>query len=574
MKGAPPSCKLISTISLVALVLTACRKDEPQVPDEDASAADVAVADMGQDAAQDVAEAPDAEPDGPGDQGPPPPIEFDAVGSLTSASGAGSFRFGAATAAAQIEDGLTNNDWYWWTLPADQGGLGEGEAFVGDAVQGATRALQDVDLMTAMSLDAYRFSVDWSRIEPNRDQVDEAGLAHYDALLDGLAAAGIKPMITVHHFSSPIWVHDFRTPCATADAPTDDNLCGWHHAQGAELIIEELAEHAALLAQRYGDRVDEWCTLNEPVNYLFAAYGAGIFPPGENYLLTNFPRFQDVFRNYLRAHVAVYEAIKANDTFDADGDGNPADVGFSLSVVDWDPARDNMPSDNPEDVAAAERVAYVYHNVYPDALVQGGLDTNLDGSQDEDHPEWAGKLDWLGVQYYFRAGVTADPPFLPGVDATICFPPLDFGSCLPVEDETKWVPSMGYEYYEPGLYEILVAMGERYPELPLVVTEAGIATHVGARRAENVVRTLEQIDRALGEGVDVRGYYHWSLMDNFEWAEGYEPKFGLYSVDLTTYERTPTTGATVLGEIAAGRELGTMLREAYGGLGPMTPEAE
>jgi beta-glucosidase len=107
-----------------------------------------------------------------------------------------------------------------------------------------------------------------------------------------------------------------------------------------------------------------------------------------------------------------------------------------------------------------------------------------------------------------------------------------------------------------------------------VVTEGGIAATVEARRAENVVRTLEQIQRAIDAGVDVRGYYHWSLMDNFEWAEGYEPKFGLYSVDLQTFERSPTLGATVLGEVAGARALTTEQRQLYGGTGPMTPPAD
>jgi beta-glucosidase len=132
---------------------------------------------------------------------------------------------------------------------------------------------------------------------------------------------------------------------------------------------------------------------------------------------------------------------------------------------------------------------------------------------------------------------------------------------------------MKYEYYPPGLYQTLADFGKRWPDLPLIVTESGIATEIGERRAENVVRALEQIMRARSEGIDVRGYYHWSLYDNFEWAEGYEPRFGLYHVDYASYARTATTGATVLGEIAKGRILTGAQRATYGGLGPMTPEA-
>ncbi|MCB9544710.1 MAG: family 1 glycosylhydrolase [Myxococcales bacterium] len=535
----------------------------------------------GSDAQAPDARAPDATPVDaapPPDAGPDaaPPVEaidFPAPGPLAAPAGRGSFRFGAATAAAQIEDGLTQNDWYFWTLPVAEGGLGKGEAFVGDAVQGFTRAVEDVGLASAMHLDAYRFSVDWSRVEPARDQIDEAALAHYDQVIDALATAGVRPMITVHHFSSPRWAHDLLADDCPDDAmPTDENLCGWGHPIGGPQLVEELAEHAALLARRYGDRIDDWCTLNEPINYLLASYGIGIFPPGRGYLLPDFPRLVAAYRTYLAAHVAVYRAIKENDTFDADGDGINAEVGLTLSVVKWEASRMGMPSEAPADVAARDRVEYIYHYLYVDSLRTGSFDTDLDGQPDEQHPEWRGALDWLGVQYYFRAGVTGSPGLIPALGVTPCFGDFDFGACLPVEDETWWVPDMGYEFYAPGLHDILVAMGARWPDLPLTVTEAGIATQVGARRAENVVRTLEQIQRARDAGVDVRGYYHWSLMDNFEWAEGFTPKFGLYTVDLGTFARTPTAGATVLGEVAGARRLTPEQRRLHGGNGPMTPE--
>lgn len=506
----------------------------------------------------------------------PSGITFGAIGSLSLQSGAGSFRFGAATAAAQIEDGLARNDWHFWTEPVEEGGLGNSVP-IGESVQGFSRAVDDVAIMTELGLDAYRFSMDWSRIEPERDVISEEGLAHYDAFLDTLVAAGIRPMVTVHHFSNPIWVDDFRQPACAADAaPGDENLCGWSHATGGPLIAEELAEHAALLAQRYGDVVDEWCTLNEPVNYLIASYGVNVFPPGRNLLLTDFDAVIRAFRSFIDAHVQVYRAIKENDTVDADGDGEAASVGLTLSVVDWQPARDNQPSNLQEDIDARDRVWYVYHHLIPDAVANGSFDTDLDGTGDEAHPDWVGTLDWLGIQYYFRSGVTAEPSLIPGVDAMICFgDAFDFGSCLPPLDPTKWVPSMRYEFEEEGMYRILSDMGNRYPDTPLVITEAGIAAVNGERRAENVVRILEQTARAQAEGVDIRGYYHWSLMDNFEWAEGYEPRFGLYHVERdNNFARVATEGATVYGEIIDARGISEEMSDTWGGTGPMRPEFE
>lgn len=506
-------------------------------------------------------------------------VDFPAIGSIDEPSGAGSFRFGASTAATQIEDQNPNVDWYVWTQPAPDG-IGRGSDPIGDAVRGYTMALEDVALMQEMNLDAYRFSVEWARVEPRRDEASEEALSHYDAFLDALVAASIRPMITVHHFSNPLWVDDPRRVAAgddCAEGPTDEWLCGWGHPDGGPLIVEEIAEHACALASRYGDRVDEWGTFNEPVNYLFASYGlGGMFPPGRSYLATDPDAFLNAVRRFLEAHAAIYRAIDECDTIDADGDGDNASIGLTLSVADWVPARWGARSERPADVAAAQRLRYIYHFLVPDSVLNGTFDADFDMEAEESQPAWANTLEWLGVQYYFRAGVTAQPALIPVIDMTPCVPPLGGGTaCIPPVDPTHWVPEMRYEYWPVGLFDILMEYGERYPDLPITITEAGIATHVGERRAENVVRTLEQIHFARRAGVDVRGYYHWSLTDNFEWAKGCGPRFGLYRVDRAgAYPRTATLGATVLGEIARARRLSVEQRQTYGGLGPMTPEAE
>jgi beta-glucosidase len=279
-------------------------------------------------------------------------------------------------------------------------------------------------------------------------------------------------------------------------------------------------------------------------------------------------------RNYIRAHVAIYDGLKEGDQVDADGDGVAASVGLTLSVADWVPARDNAPSAEPDDLSAAARVRYVYHELFPASVLEGSFDADFDGQPDEEHADWRGKVDWLGAQYYFRAGVTGKVPLIPLVRAAVCFGGFDLGACLPAEDPTHWIPSMQYEFYAPGLYTILKELSARFPSLPLAVTESGIATEVGARRAEHIARSLEQIARARDEGVDVRGYLHWSLTDNFEWAEGFEPRFGLYRVDYASaeYARVPTAGAELLKEIAGARALTGAQRLTFGGLGPMTEE--
>jgi beta-glucosidase/6-phospho-beta-glucosidase/beta-galactosidase len=501
---------------------------------------------------------------------PPPPIAFSEAGSLSAPSGQGSFRFGAASAATQIEDGNSNTDWYLFTQPESDGGLGN-HTFVGDASGGYTRAIDDIQLLVDMGLDSYRFSMEWARIEPQRDVIDEAALQHYSDFIDALVAVGITPNVTVHHFSNPVWVDDPRDPECMA-GPTDNNLCGFGHPQGGPEVVAEMAEHAQLLAERFGDRVDDWATLNEPINYLLAGHGIGSFPPGKQKLFNLLEEFVPVVRDYLAGHAAMYAAIKLADTTDADGDGVASSVGLTLSVAQWEAARYNQPSDDPADVKARDDIEYAFHYLVPDALTSGRLDSDLDGEPDEDVPSWKGTADWLGLQFYMRAGVTGSNGVIPVLELTPCFANFDFGACLPPVDRSFCVPQMKYEFHAPGMHRVLTRFSERYPNMPLVVSEAGLATDVGKRRSENIVRILEQIALARDEGVDVRGYYYWSLTDNFEWSEGYEPRFGLYHVDYQTFARTPTEGADTLKAIVAARSLSTELRQLHGGNGAMTPD--
>ena len=380
---------------------------------------------------------------------PPPAITFGTIGPLAGPAGRGSFRFGAASAATQIEDGNPNTDWYAWTeaMPA---GLAKG-TFIGDAVDGYTQALGDVELVHTMGLDSYRFSLEWARIEPQEGVIDETAIQHYRDELMALSSMGIRPVVTIHHFSNPVWVADPRAIECT-NGPTPQNLCGLGHPTGGPMVIDRMAQHAALVAQRFGDLVDEWGTVNEPINYLFAAYGVGSFPPGKNSLLTLQTDFVPVVRDYLAAHAKMYDAIKANDTVDADGDGVAAVVGLSLSVADWEPSRQDISSINADDLAARDRLVYLFHYLFIDSIVNGTFDADLDGTPDEQHPEWAGRIDWLGLQYYFRAGVTGANPLLPApVSLTPCTEGFNFGSCLLTTDQTFCVPQMGYEFWADGI---------------------------------------------------------------------------------------------------------------------------
>jgi beta-glucosidase len=237
--------------------------------------------------------------------------------------------------------------------------------------------------------------------------------------------------------------------------------------------------------------------VNEPINYLLAGDGIGNFPPGRVTLGQLATDFVPVVRDYIAAHAAMYKAIKANDTIDADGDGIAAEVGLSLSVADWEPSRANQPSHDPDDVAARDRLVYLFHYLFVDAIVHGAFDTDLDGLADEQHPEWAGTLDWLGLQYYFRAGVSADRPVLLGL--ALCSGGFDPGrACRP--GSTYCVPRMGR-----GLDRWRQRAGRvrgRFPGLPLVVTGPASRPMSQAPR-RNMVRCSSR-SRVCDGGVDPR----------------------------------------------------------------------
>jgi beta-glucosidase len=335
-----------------------------------------------------------------------------------------------------------------------------------------------------------------------------------------------------------------------------------------------MADFAALLARRFGDRVDDWATINEPGVYMLFSKAFGAGPPGKAYLATRFSdRYVPALRNLIDAHARMYRAIKANDRVAAYRGEAPASVGLPVAVKQYVPVRAGRVSDDPRDIAAAQRFRWFYELNFVDSLRTGAFDTGVDGVADESHPEWRDTLDWLGVQLYDRTGVsepgqTPTPTTLPVVGIDVCGTP----ECLPSLDPTYVVPTMGYETDPQGLYPVLKDYAARYPGLPLLVSESGIATETAARRTEVIVRALQQIDRVRDEGADVRGYYHWSLMDNFEWLQGYNARFGLYHVDRATMRRTPTATVGAYAEIAGTRRLSPRTIATYGGYGPLTPE--
>ena len=376
------------------------------------------------------------------------------------------FVWGTATAAHQIEGGNWNNDWWAWEH-APGSPCAEPS---GDACDSWHRWDRDVALVADLGLGSYRFSVEWSRIEPEPGEWSHAAVAHYRRLCEALLARGIEPTVTFHHFTTPRWV------AARG---------GWEEPATAELF----AAFCGRLAGELGDVVRRACTINEPNIVATVGWLLGLFPPGKiNAALR--ARVNEVF---VDAHRRAVDAIRSA------APGLP--VGLTLSMTEYQAV------DGGEE--QVERMRAEIEDVFLDAT--------------------AGD-DFLGVQTYSRMR-------------------LGPGGVLGPEEGVPVLP-MGYEYWPRSLEACLRRAWDRTGgQVPLVVTENGIGTDDDAQRIAYVHEALTGVLRALADGIDVRGYTYWSLLDNFEWAYGYGPRFGLVSVDRMTFERTPKPSAAWYAEV-------------------------
>jgi len=394
------------------------------------------------------------------------------------------FLWGVATSAHQIEGENRRNDWWDWE---EAPGRVRGGARSGAACRGWDRYEEDLDLVRNLGLNAYRFSLEWSRIEPEAGRYDDRAVAHYRAVLEACRARSILPVVTLHHFTNPRWF------AARG---------GWEDRSN----LPHFERYARLAGERFGDLVDLWVTVNEPEVYGFYGYASGIWPPG----VTDRSRALQVIANLLEAHALAARALRESDRADADGDGRATWIGAAKHWVILDPKRPWWPLDR----LAASAQHQVFNVAVARALAGGPIDLRIPGARPavRDADAMVGSSDFLGVNYYTRWLVT-----LTGKD------PRSPAPRAPVND-------LGWEIYPEGLERALLAC--RGYGLPLVVTENGIADAADRTRADFLRRTLAALDRARAEGVDVRGYFHWTLYDNFEWADGYEGRFGLYAVDF------------------------------------------
>jgi beta-glucosidase len=394
------------------------------------------------------------------------------------------FLWGVATSSHQIEGGNTNNDWWdWEQIP---GKIRDGTRS-GDACASWERWAEDLDLIRGLGLNAYRLSIEWSRIEPAAGRYDDTALQRYRAMLEGCRTRGITPIVTLHHFTNPRWF------AASG---------GWE--ERANLAhFERYARH---LGSALGDLVDLWITINEPEVFGFYAYDAGLFPPG----MRDRSRALAVIANLLEAHGLASQALRDTDRVDADGDGKATLIGAAkhwvlLEPKSWWSTLDNF---------ATWAQHRIFNIAVARALTGGTIDLSIPGMARVRRTvdALAGSSDFLGVNYYTRWMVSP------------------VGKIPLTARKGTHVNDLGWEIYPEGI-ERALAECARFG-LPLLITENGLADVEDLWRPDFIRKTLAIVDRVRGSGVDIRGYMHWSLLDNFEWMDGRMGRFGLYEVDF------------------------------------------
>ncbi len=413
------------------------------------------------------------------------------------------FLWGTATSSHQVEGNNRNNQWALWEQQPDRIWQGNVAGLACDWWRNAER---DFDLMVRFHHNAHRMSIEWSRVEPREGEWDEQALARYREMVQGLLERGITPMITLHHFTEPLWFWERGS---------------WFHPQA----LPAFQRYVARVADALGDLVTLWCTINEPVIYAVLGYMQGRFPPGE----TNPIRTFQVLRRLIEAHAVAYHTLHERLPH--------ARVGIVKSMSVFTPRRPWHPLDR----AATRMLHHLFNAITLDSVHDGKLrfPLNLWGAPDVDLTNTS---DFIGLNYYSRNTVTFDPS-QPG-SLFLDVQPNPEGECSDITAEGRPYS----EIYPEGIYELLSWLWQRYRK-PLYVTENGLPDDDDDQRPAFILRHLAQVHRALEEGVDVRGYFHWTLVDNFEWADGWKLRFGLVALNPETQERTIRPSAWVYADV-------------------------
>jgi len=473
------------------------------------------------------------------------------------------FLWGTAIAAIQVEMGRgevdSNSDWYVWAHDETNIKLG---LVSGDKPENGSGfwELYPNDLKLAkegLGNNAIRLSIDWSRIFPNptwdapatvsfdchgniqsvniskesmrllEEKAYQPSVRRYREILTECRRLGLTVMLTLYHWPLPLWLHD---PIACRDDLAHASRRGWVDQKA----IVEFAKYSAYVAKIFGDLVDIYATINEPMVVSGAGYllkGSG-FPPG----LSDLGLFVEVSKNLAIAHGISYEQVKKWDMVSCSAYG-PAYVGLVHNPQYYEAFDKNSESD----IKAAKFVEYVQNEWILNMVLKGDYNLNLNMmvEKDEQNPDLAKGCDFLGVNYYFRSRIKSTPestiPGFPGFETVPC---------------TENCTDMGWEIYPAGIRYALNWTYEKFRRT-VMVTENGIADSKDEKRTNYLLNHLGEVHKAIDlDGVPVKGYFYWSLIDNFEWARGFNMKFGIYGTNFDTKERLLTKAVPIYKQIA------------------------
>ncbi len=428
------------------------------------------------------------------------------------------FLWGVSTAAHQVEGANHNNQWSDWEAA---GRIKSGDRSL-DACDWWNHPGPDFDLAQQMGLNSLRLSVEWSRIEPAQDQWDEAALLRYRELLQGLHRRGIRPMVCLHHFTHPRWFEQ-KGAFLSDDAPA-------LFERFARKVVSEL-----------GDLCHLWVTFNEPNVYAAFGYVMGEFPPGRTSEIGTALR---VVSAQARAHRMAYDAIHKIQP--------NAQVGWAQHYVAFKPVS------NSADRWVASLLNQIFNETFFQLLEQGHMNfpfSLLDGTAGN----VKGAYDFVGLNVYSRFHVAFDIRSVSQLFGRIFVPP-------DVPQGDSGVERPYGEAYPPAIR--MAAKRAARLGKPIYILENGVPDAQDRIRPWLLVNALKEIHGLIDEGYDIRGYFHWTLTDNFEWTEGWNLRFGLVSLDPATQHREMRQSGRLYGEIARTNALSAEMVEEYGGLAP------
>jgi len=450
-----------------------------------------------------------------------------------------------------------HSDWYQWVhdkdVIGDKGTFSSGDPVSWGPGHWELYAKDYVLMKEKLSANSHRMSIEWSRIFPKstigttghenlKKLANPAALKRYRQMFEAMIKNGIKPLVTINHYTLPLWIHN------GVECRKDMKACKQRGWMDPKVLLPELEKLAAFVAKEYGDVVDYWITINEPFAVVLPGYliqrQDRVNPPA---LSLQFEAAKTVLIGMIEGHARIYKAIKANDKIDADKDGKATYIGLAYNAAPVYPKNDKEPLD----IKAAKNTSYLLNEVFFEAIINGKLDEKLDGKFKE-RKDLIG-CDFIGINYYGPFIVTGlEKSAIPQLSTLFTADPLTLSN-EPVDPE--------------GLYKVF-QIYKKYNR-PFLITENGFGMKDlkddGTKQASHMVRHLFWIHKAIQEGLKIEGYMYWSFVDNYEWNHGFDFRFGLYQIDVKdkTKARKPRKSVSVFHSIASQNKLSEAILKEY-----------